>query len=353
MTQWWKPILIVCAMAGLGSILVTLLMPNYYKATTIFLASSPDQAKPEVIFGLNTGNSQYYGNKDDIDRILTIGESKQLKDFLIDSFKLYQHYQIDTTSIKARFKIEKKLAKFMGIVKTKREAIELSFEDKDRDFASVVANAARNKIDMLSQNLIKLTQEKAISALENNLLRKKSIQATLGDTLEAVRARYGIYNIGAQTEAISQQLAQAKASLSRSKARLNSLRDKPIPNDTIIYLEAEISGREAEIESLNDEIKLLNSGFGETRSLDVQYTDATNTMTVDLERLKRWRSAYQSQVSAIILIQEAQPPIVKSRPKRSILVVAAVGIAFFFSLIGILLLEYYRRFDWNQLADAS
>jgi len=353
LVKWRTPILWVCLITGVGSVIITLLLPNYYKATTVFLASSPDQAKPEVIFGLSNTTAKYYGNADDIDRILTLGESKELIDFLADSFNLYEHYEIDRESNRARYNLEKKVGKYLELVKTNRDALELSYEDKDGEFASRVANAARDKIDQLSQKLVKETQSKAISTLSNNLIRKREVLIQLADSLRAIRKQFGIFNIEAQTEALSQQLAEADAQLTRGQARLQSLSGKKgIPQDTITYLQAETLGREAEVAQLNQRMEKLNEGLGITQQLEVQYTDATNTMTNDYERLKRWRAAFESSISGIILIQEARPPVFKSRPRRSVLVLASVAIAFFFSLLGVLVIDLYRTVDWNTLLNA-
>jgi tyrosine-protein kinase Etk/Wzc len=44
-----------------------------------------------------------------------------------------------------------------------------------------------------------------------------------------------------------------------------------------------------------------------------------------------------------VLIESGKVPIMKSRPKRSILILSAVLVSFIFSVIGVLLLENYRE----------
>jgi len=100
--RWRIYIIGLCVAAGLGSIVVTLLMPNYYEASTTFLAASPDQSKPEILFGGGTIESQYYGNKHDSARLLTLAESKEVVQSLVDSFELYEHYDIDPDDPRAQ-----------------------------------------------------------------------------------------------------------------------------------------------------------------------------------------------------------------------------------------------------------
>ncbi|MDX1942357.1 MAG: Wzz/FepE/Etk N-terminal domain-containing protein, partial [Saprospiraceae bacterium] len=152
--KWRRPILIVTLSAVIGTAIISLFLPNYFKATTIFLAASPDMAKPELLFGQGNLYRNEYGNANDVDRLLTIAESSELVVFLVDSFKLYDHYKIDRENPRAPFKVQEKFFSLYKIEKTKRDAIELSVEDKDRLLAPRIANAAREKIDALAQQLI-------------------------------------------------------------------------------------------------------------------------------------------------------------------------------------------------------
>ncbi|MEL6718986.1 MAG: hypothetical protein AAFP82_09745 [Bacteroidota bacterium] len=61
------------------------------------------------------------------------------------------------------------------------------------------------------------------------------------------------------------------------------------------------------------------------------------------------RAAYTAEISAIILVEKAAVPIVKSRPIRSILVLASVIAAFVFMVIGVLLYDNYKDLDWKGI----
>ena len=49
------------------------------------------------------------------------------------------------------------------------------------------------------------------------------------------------------------------------------------------------------------------------------------------------------------IVEVAEPPLLKSRPKRSILVLASVLAAFLFSVLGVLIAEAYRDFKWQDI----
>ncbi|MDX1666965.1 MAG: hypothetical protein R3350_07040, partial [Saprospiraceae bacterium] len=221
--EWRRGILYTCLIALLGSIVISLLLPVYYRATTVFLAASPDQAKPELLYGRGTREAGYYGNESDIDRILMISESNELIDFLIDSFSLYRHYDIDSTGIRAPHYIRRAFFEVYEVKKTERNAIELSVEDQDRILAARMANAAQQKIDELTQQLIKKSQKKLIQSYQQNIETKEALLQRLSDSLITVRKKFGIFNSSAQSEVLAEIVTSSRASLVRNRGRLESM----------------------------------------------------------------------------------------------------------------------------------
>lgn len=347
--NWRKPIILICAVAVLGTILISLFLPNYYKATTVFLATSPDQAKPDALFSAR----EYYGNANDVDRLLTIAESNELVEYLVNNFNLYEHYQINPNSSKAAYKVREKFFSLYDIVKNKRDAIELSVEDQDRELAARMANAAREKVDEIAQKLIKEGQEKAIQTFENQVQVKEGLLKMVSDTLIALRRVYGIYNTVAQTENLTEQKATAESKLDLNRKRLEVLRATPgVPRDTIMMLNALVQGLEEEVKGSDSRIQNLNDGMANVLIFEKQWYEANAQLTEDLEKLKLWRSAYAASIPATALVEQAEVPLVKSRPKRSILVLTAGIIAFVFSVIAVLLLDNYQEYWQTTLKPA-
>ncbi len=351
--RWRKPILIVSFAAAVGTAIITLFLPNYYKATTTFLAASPDQATPEMLSGLTNQRSQYYGTGEDIDRLLTIAESSELVDFLVDSFNLYQHYDIDTTLEKAPFRVREEFFGLYEVEKTKRDAITLSVEDKERALSAKIANAARVKVDQIAQGLIKEGQQKAIETFRRDIQEKERQIAVLSDTLARLRGTYGVYNANAQAEALTAQMSEAESKLTRNRARLNALKKQSsVPRDSIVFLDALVQGFEQEVENLQSRMETFNEGIGRVNTLDRQHDEATIQLSESMERLKTWQSVYESNTPAIILVEKASVPVVKSRPRRSIIVIAAGAIAFIFMSLAALLLDNYPV-DWQAITNQN
>ncbi|HND17366.1 MAG TPA: hypothetical protein PLQ17_10775, partial [Saprospiraceae bacterium] len=73
-----------------------------------------------------------------------------------------------------------------------------------------------------------------------------------------------------------------------------------------------------------------------------------NRLSYDLDRYNMIKNAYESVTPSLILIEKGQVPIVKSRPKRALIVLASVLATLLVSVIGVLLINNYSDVDWNR-----
>ena len=53
--------------------------------------------------------------------------------------------------------------------------------------------------------------------------------------------------------------------------------------------------------------------------------------------------------AGVLIIEEADTPLIKNRPKRSVIVLASVLGAFLFSVLGALVADAYRDIDWKSI----
>ena len=159
-----KTILYICAITAIGSVIFSLMKDDYYQAVTLFYAANHDLAKPSPL-GDNSAARNYYGTGEDIDRIMAICNSNLVADYLIQKFDLYNHYDIDTSTLRSKAKVKLEFFKLYNITKTKYDGIELSVEDKDPKLAAEIANAGRIRVNEVAQNMIKQSQAKELSLI--------------------------------------------------------------------------------------------------------------------------------------------------------------------------------------------
>lgn len=349
--KWKKQILTVTLIASLGTALIAFLfLPNYFQSTTIFYVASPDVFKPEQMFGTSNKDMDFYGTSDDLDRVMTIAESGELYDFLIKKFNLYKHYEIDSTHEKAPFKVRERLQKLYSVKKTKFDAIELSVEDTERQLATDMANAAREKVDEISQRLIRQSQENLIKAYEQSSTEKEKVLMAIGDSLLKLRQSYGVIDPEKQTEAVTKSAVESESNYARAKAKYEVLKKmQNITIDTLAQLEATVKGYEQEKLSNSLMLKKYNEGFNSVSALKEFYEKERDQIAKDRQRALQLRIAYNTKISSLILVEAAKVPIVKSRPKRSVIILSAALIAFVFSVLSVLLIDNYRDVNWHDV----
>jgi len=231
--------------------------------------------------------------------------------------------------------------------------MKISVEDKDPKLAAAMVNDARGRIEDICRVLIKGTQNKQIATFKENIAGKEKEIKSLGDTLQVWRAEYAIYNTITQSEVLPNLVAKAQSKLIRTQKKLELLKEARVPRDTIIYLEAEIAGLGYEVEGLNTSLKTFNAGMGKIQVLTEQHEEARTQLALDKERLKQLEAVNSSDFNALYVVEDGAIPIVKSRPRRTILVLAATMVAFFFSILGVLLLEFYKKVNWREIWDAK
>ena len=319
MWKWRKHILSVTILAIIGAVIISLLLPNYFTASTTFYAASEDLAKPNPVGELDR-NRRYYGNDTDIDRLLSIAKSSDVRNYLTEEFKLYQHYAIDPSSKDAEHKLGLRLKKLYNVKKTALDAIELSVEDKDPKMSASLANAARNKIDQLSQTTVKQSQAQLLKTLKGKIDSDAESLNALSDSLTSIRTQYNVYDLEGQVQVLIEQLSLAKS-----------------------------KGQTSNAQRLQKQIDNFNAGYSIVSSLSAEHKEFSEQLSIDKEKYKQLEASYTTPYAAIHVIEEASAPLVKSSPKRSLYVIGAALFSFLFSIVGALIFDAYKKIEWKEV----
>ncbi len=343
-----KPIIRWSLVVLLSTAALSLLLKNYYKATTTFYPASLDLSKPEQIFGHSTKEMEFYGSGQDLDRLLTISQSNEIKDRLIQEFDLYNHYRIDSTKPLAKHKIRKKLSKLLEANKTKYDAIDLSIEDKDKELATMMTNSAREIVNVFSNAMIVNRLSNMAKTYENSIVEKQRLIHTLSDSLSRLRKIYPIYNIDAQAETMANIATEIGNQLAGEQARYESLKKQNAPKDTLMYLTAKLRGLQTQLKSINGSTKNqtfnlenFNQGVSLISALQSSLERLQSQINEDRVRHQQTLNVISADPHVIITVSVAETPDYKSRPVRSILVIGATFLSAIALSIYYLLKHYW------------
>ena len=352
-----KLILRNLAIAAILTIVITLLMPNYYSATTVFYPASPDIMKPEHIFGTATKDMEYYGTGVDLDRMLTVAQSSELYDKMIDSFNLYNKYDIDSLGKKARYQAHTTFNSHYKIEKTKLDALELSVEDKDPVQAASMANATRYFINELVSELLKSNLSELSITIKDNIKQKQIEVDILADSVKLLRNKYKIIDPESQAIELMKKMVGSESKYKREQQRLKMLETLPgIRQDTINMLRAMVSGLQEEYKSITDSntTSAINfNNFNEGRNtidiMSTQLRSAKDYLTVYNTRYNQVTGVLKSKNNALHLVEKADVPLIKARPKRTLILISVILAAFLFNVIGLIVINTLQDPEWKKL----
>lgn len=354
--RWKKPLFALILCTTIGAIVVTLLLDDYYTAYATFVPTNEEQK----LFD-SAGNLTLYGGDDAVSRVLIFAESSQFVDHMIKKFNLSEHYGIDNSSPRGRNQIEKQFKKLYDIKRNKHSGLEISIQDKDAEIAFNMVLAALDKIEDLyrsatsgNKGLIKETYEKAIAEKEAELI-------TVADTLTTLRKKFNIFDVNQQSKTLSGMLSGLEGNLAYDKAKLISFRAMNAPRDSIVNVSSRIAGGEElrklmrggslnnpEVETSSD-IYAFNEGRDPVIYWETKIANLNEELSLIITQFAKFKTHAYSNIAGIIVLEPVQVPNLKSYPIRSFMVIGSTLVAIILGVIGVLILDTYKRIDWKEV----
>lgn len=335
----WKMIAKTTGIAAVLAVVISLCLPNIYSATTRILPPQQDSSGLMGMLmgaagGMGSVAADLLGKGTPADMYVGILNSEALSDKIIDRFKLMELYQqkYRTTTYQA-------LAKNVSIAAGKKDGIiTISVDDKDPKRAAEMANAY---VEELSKLLIKLNISGAglnRGFLEERLAKAKVDLMAAEDALKVFQAKNKIISVPEQAQASIGGIAQLKGQLAVQEVQLGTLQRQFTDNSQ------EVKTAKAAIANLRGQIARLEGqgaggaipGVGAVPELGQQYLRLMREFKIQetvFELLtKQYEMVKLSEAKDVIslqVIQTARVPDKKSKPKRSMIVLATTFAAGF------------------------
>ena len=190
-------------------------------------------------------------------------------------------------------------------------------EDIDPELAKNISNKARDLINEIAQRTVKNSQQLQIDKYSKNILKKSEDLDSLTSRIEKVKEKYEIFDSGNQGEALTQALAEAKT--------------------------------QSQIRVIEEKIAEFAKGVSKVVVLEQEQREFGKQLSLDKERYKQLVSARESDYNSIHIIENATTPMVKSRPRRSILVLATGLVSLFFCLLAAVIADKLKSLNWKEL----
>jgi uncharacterized protein involved in exopolysaccharide biosynthesis len=341
-----KLILGLPAAAGVLAIVGSLLMTNIYTGTTRILPPQQAQSSASAMLGQLVGGAaggvaSALGIKNPNDLYVGMLKSNRIADRMIERFQLKALYDAEFT-VEAR----KELGGNTRINSGKDGLIAIEVDDEDPKRAADMANAYVDELSGLMKSLAvteagqrRLFFETQMKQASDNLARA---EVALKEGLDVT----GIVMADAQGAAMVETVARLRAQISAKEVQLGAMRTfAAADNPDYRMAQQELASMQRELAQLEGRAPKLDtrapgiangdkeqSGMENLRRLrDVKYYQALYEFMAKQYEIARVDEA--KDAALIQVLDVAQPPERKSKPRRSLIVILSVLAAGFVAVL--------------------
>ncbi len=203
---------IICIISFFISLLVCFTIQPKFKSTVILFPTSSGSISQALI----TESQQKkeilkFGEEEDVEQLMQILLSSELRNRIVEKYKLYEHYNISKESQYANSKLYRKYESNVDISRTEYMSIRIDVLDESPDTAALIANDIAALVDSLYAKIQKERATKAFNIVEKEFLAQKAKIKNIEDSLYAL-SQLGVIDVKSQTEMYSEQHAIAIAS---------------------------------------------------------------------------------------------------------------------------------------------
>lgn len=175
-------LIITIAAAAVGAVL-HFLLPKKYEATAELFVANPLYADRGNIFrNRNAEFINYFGNEDDIDKVIAIAKSDLARKIILEKQDLAKVYGLDTSKKDDRMKLASHFKKNFKITRTEYQGMEMSYTDKDPVLSANVTNQAVMVTESLYKDFYNELKLNVCNSLKNKIAETDSAIKSLNES---------------------------------------------------------------------------------------------------------------------------------------------------------------------------
>ncbi len=220
--------------------------------------SSPMFLKPKykstsVVYPVNLGE---YSKESETEQMLEVFNSGDIRDKIIEAFKLDEHYKISKDYKYYKTAVYGKYAEEVSFRKTENEAVRITVLDTDPNVASAMVDSLRAFFDKKVQSLHRVKVSEELNIRELELIRLKAEMDSITAILSELGRKYGVMEITGQSEGASaayfQAVANGRANATLTEFFTNVAAKSPEARSLMLRVEG-ISMRVVKVQELRDD----------------------------------------------------------------------------------------------------
>ena len=350
-----KLVVLVTGIAAALSVVISLLIPNTFRASSrLLLPEASGSSGASALLGNLGSAAQLLLNRSggDYVRYIAILGSRNVLESVVDSFDLVTVYDLQDARFPKESAIEVLADNTEFVVDDEYQYFSVAVVDGDPERAADMANFFVRALDRVNNELGTGTAANFRRYVEQRYQESVEARAALLDSLKALQARYGVYDLGAQTQAFFDQLAEMRAAVLETEIQYESLRSEFGDQNPQVAMLAQtvaaaqrkfdraLAGNEVVLPVGREQVPDVVRAF---LDLEMERTIQERILTLIAPMLEQARFDERRQSHAVQVVDPAVPPVRKAAPRRSIICVVSTLSAFLLALIFVLVADWWDR----------
>ncbi len=352
-------IMVFVAVATLAAIIISLVLPKWYKATALLL---PPKNITVPLGGLTEfADAASVTSGLDLPIMVTSSDifarmlkSRTISEAILKKFNLYERY--DTYNFDEAYEVLMNNADFKV---TAEGLLSVSIEDKDPQIAADLTNAFVEELDLVNREIASKRAKHNRSFIEERLAQVKAELDSARSNFEEFQVKNKSVDFDQQTKlvterAVALKVKQAETDLELEMASLELGQD----NSKIVELKRKkkfISDQIEQLETENPDNSYFSVPISKIPTLRGQYEMLYSQVRVNetlYELLLEQREQAKIQVNenspTLSVLDPARAPSIRSQPQRTLIVLGTFGFSLMVAILGSATADYFARMRQNS-----
>ena len=332
----------ITGIAALTGVVISLILPVRFTATTRLLTPQPTQSAVSLMMSQAINSSAAsllnatgggLGLKNPNDLYIGLLQSRPVADAIVQQFGLAGIYHLKSIA-----KAREKLGSNTTIKSEKSGLLAVSVEDRDKERAARIANAYTNQLRALT-NRLALTEASRRRLFYEGELKKATDDLVSAElAFQGIQQKKGLVQLDAQVKAVIEGMAELRAEVAAKEVQLKAQRSYSTENNPDVQMTVNQLSSLREQLALMEERNRSSSGIGlqDVAGSGMEYLRAQHELQYRQSVLDLLTKQYdaakldEAKDAAIIQVTEtAIPPDEKSAPHRSQFILTWIVCGFF------------------------
>ena len=364
--KWRRLLMLNTILAAILTFVVMIFVPKWYKASTTVLPPEKDNGGLSLMSsmlssGLGSllgggGGMSLPGMATPSDLYATVAQSRIVCQGVIDRNNLKKVYKIDPDD-RADELAQKELLARTQVTVGPEGILTINYEDKNPELAAAVANSYVEELNRVNQENMNSKARSMREFIDKRLNESVSDLASAEEAYKNFQQVNHTIALDDQVKAEISAMADLRGQLVVAQIELGVMQNSMLPSNPRYqeqeYKVGQIKDQLQKLESgdtLSTGSSVLNLSMGAAPELGLELVRLTRELKIQetiFELLKQQDEQAKIQemkdTPSVQVLDRAEVPHTKSRPKRTVYAMMGGIMSFGLSLIFVMLLEFMRR----------